>query len=416
MKKKILLLPSYFPSKAAPIVGSQIQEQAELLAEDFDIVVLYCLPGIGWRRHLWNRLTSPFKPYPARSCTSNLLTGKLRVRGNYYFQSARNSEKRNEYWKVRAYTSLFEDLLREGWKPDLIHARGHESGGVVAGALKEKFRIPFVLTENVAFVFDDHFSGYKMAAYKGVINRADVILYVSTYLMRITLLHGLGLKSEHRVVGNWIDENRFAPLPSLPDSPRSKSAPATDDGRFRIFTTGYNSYIKDFITFFRAIRQLIDRGHQDIRAIIAVTYYWSQENKDELPALAASQGIADYCEFVYQIPREEMPRYYNDCDVYVCTSLTETFGIASAEALFCGKPVISTDNGGASDFIDRRNGMVVGLRDHVAIADAILSIKNKQIAFDPAALRASVLDKFGARGFLDRHADAYQLALRGSLN
>jgi hypothetical protein len=60
--------------------------------------------------------------------------------------------------------------------------------------------------------------------------------------------------------------------------------------------------------------------------------------------------------------------------------------------------------------------MVVGLRDHVAIAQGILSIKNKQVIFDPAALRASVLNKFGGSGFRQRHAAAYQLALEGYLN
>jgi glycosyltransferase involved in cell wall biosynthesis len=406
MKKKILLLPTYFPTKRSPIVGSQIQEQAELLSEDFDMIVLFCLPGIGWKRHLWNSLVSLFtKRQIYVSCTRELIPGKLNARGYYYFQSSLLSGERNQRLKVRAYKTLLDELIQEGWRPDLLHARGHESGGVVAAAFKKIYHVPFILTENVAFVFDDHFSQARLNSYKSVINSADVILYVSSYLMRITLLHGIGLNSRHLVIGNWIDEKEFNILPGV-----------NENRKFTIFTTGYNSYIKDFISLFKAIRYLLDLDRHDVQVVVGVTYYWSEENKRDLIELAGSCGVLEHCRFVYQIPRGEMVHYYNNCDVYVCASLTETFGIAAAEALFCGVPVVSTDNGGVSDYVNDLNGIIVGLRDHKALAEAILLIKKKKLIFDRRAIRSSVLEKFGTEAFRKRQADAYLLALEDTFN
>lgn len=399
MKKKVLLLPTHFPTSASPIVGSQIQEQAQLMADDFDIVVCFCLPGMGWKRFMWEKVTGLFrKRQRYSSCEKDLLPGTLRVRGVYYFQSPRFSYARNHRLRIAAYTYLFEQLRSEGWRPDLVHARGHEGGGAVARALKADYGIPYVLTENVALVVDGNLTPERVDTYRRVIDDADAVLYVSSWLMRITLLHGIGLKSRHIVVGNWINEDKFAVRTDI--STENK-------GPFTIFITGYNSYIKDFETFFKAIKCLVELGERDIKALIAVTYFWSEENKNGLIELARSLGVLDNCEFLYQVPRERMPGYYSHCDVYVSTSLTETFGIAAAEALFCGVPVISTDNGGVSDFVNDVNGSIVALRDHEAIARALLAIKRRARVYDPQMVRSSVLHKFGTEAFRSRVSTAY---------
>ncbi len=53
--------------------------------------------------------------------------------------------------------------------------------------------------------------------------------------------------------------------------------------------------------------------------------------------------------------------FLSSADVFICTSISETFGIAIREALMCGVPVISTKNGGAEDIINYKNGFLVNL-------------------------------------------------------
>ena len=55
--------------------------------------------------------------------------------------------------------------------------------------------------------------------------------------------------------------------------------------------------------------------------------------------------------FLGEKPADEIGNYYTACDVFVMPSLSEGFGMANAEAMACGKPVISTKVGGIVDVV-----------------------------------------------------------------
>ena len=50
---------------------------------------------------------------------------------------------------------------------------------------------------------------------------------------------------------------------------------------------------------------------------------------------------------------------YNNCDVFVSPTRAEAFNLPCLEALACGKPVITTDFGGQTDFIDKECGWLI---------------------------------------------------------
>jgi glycosyltransferase involved in cell wall biosynthesis len=58
--------------------------------------------------------------------------------------------------------------------------------------------------------------------------------------------------------------------------------------------------------------------------------------------------------------------------VYVQPSRAETFGLATAEAMALGLPVVATSTGGLRDHVvDGRTGLSVPAEDPAALADAI---------------------------------------------
>lgn len=71
------------------------------------------------------------------------------------------------------------------------------------------------------------------------------------------------------------------------------------------------------------------------------------------------------------VPLEEMSRFYNDLDVYVCASSSEGFSLSVLEASSCGRPVVSTRVGGSEELIEHGvNGVLVD-RSVDAIRDAV---------------------------------------------
>lgn len=67
-----------------------------------------------------------------------------------------------------------------------------------------------------------------------------------------------------------------------------------------------------------------------------------------LQALAENLGIADRLEFSLS---SDMGLYYAAADIYVSTSLTESFGLANLEAVSCGLPAICTAVGGVPEVV-----------------------------------------------------------------
>jgi glycosyltransferase involved in cell wall biosynthesis len=91
-----------------------------------------------------------------------------------------------------------------------------------------------------------------------------------------------------------------------------------------------------------------------------------------VPTLARELGIADRVTLTGRLPREELVRLYNACEVFVSPSLYEGFGLPAAEAMACGAPVVATTAGAFPEVIeDGQSGLLVPPRDAAALADAI---------------------------------------------
>jgi len=68
----------------------------------------------------------------------------------------------------------------------------------------------------------------------------------------------------------------------------------------------------------------------------------------------------------------ELVGIYNECAIFVLPSLYEGWGLPAAEAMACGAAVVSTDNGGVSDFLeDGVNGVIVEAHKPIQIAAAV---------------------------------------------
>lgn len=76
--------------------------------------------------------------------------------------------------------------------------------------------------------------------------------------------------------------------------------------------------------------------------------------------LAVTLGVGERVTFAGRVKEEELPDYYDACDVFVMLSRSssqgrqaiEGFGIVYLEANCCGKPVIGVRSGGVSEAVD----------------------------------------------------------------
>ena len=75
--------------------------------------------------------------------------------------------------------------------------------------------------------------------------------------------------------------------------------------------------------------------------------------------------------FLGNVSQEDLCRLYSCANVDVVPSRREPFGLVAVEAMACGTPVVVTNEGGLSDFVNESVGALVPVEDAPALAQAI---------------------------------------------
>jgi glycosyltransferase involved in cell wall biosynthesis len=123
--------------------------------------------------------------------------------------------------------------------------------------------------------------------------------------------------------------------------------------------------------------------------------------------LAKKFNIESKCILIPYVSRDDINSYLTTADVFVSTSIAETFGVAVREAMLCGLPVIATKSGGVEDSINEITGIKVNIGDYTAIANSLLKIKNKEFKYDPQQIRNFVISQCGSEYFLNKMNSFY---------
>lgn len=101
---------------------------------------------------------------------------------------------------------------------------------------------------------------------------------------------------------------------------------------------------KGFPIALHSLQQLLKKGYK-VRLKIA----GKGPEQTNFSNLAHELGISEYVDFLGNV--SDMVGFYRSLDIFLCPSLTESFGLVAAEAGVCGLPVIASDVGGLSEVV-----------------------------------------------------------------
>jgi glycosyltransferase involved in cell wall biosynthesis len=89
----------------------------------------------------------------------------------------------------------------------------------------------------------------------------------------------------------------------------------------------------------------------------------------DLKKMTITLGLEKYITFLGYVPDEIKFQYLAVSDIFLLPSIHEGFGICLLEAMHCGLPIVSTDNGGQTDILKNRvNALLVTGNDSDAFA------------------------------------------------
>jgi len=155
---------------------------------------------------------------------------------------------------------------------------------------------------------------------------------------------------------------------------------------------------------------------KDVDAILFLIGTGPEETR--LRNLVNLEKLNGKIRFLGDLPDDDVNAYYKACDVFVLPShlRSEAFGIVQLEAMCCGKPVISTEIGTGTSFvnINLQTGITVPPNDSRALSGAlnyILQNSEKRKLFGNRGSER-VARLFTARKMVDSTYEVYEQVIR----
>jgi glycosyltransferase involved in cell wall biosynthesis len=119
---------------------------------------------------------------------------------------------------------------------------------------------------------------------------------------------------------------------------------------------------------------------------VTLTLVGDGPDHDRFKSRAEQLGVAARCHFPGEISLPDIPTWYRHADLFVYTSLSETYGQVVSEALWSGLPVVAfRDDKGVSDqVVDGSDGYLVHPR--AAHSDEVFGTRVMQLLANPDQL------------------------------
>ncbi|NMG28297.1 glycosyltransferase family 4 protein [Aromatoleum evansii] len=210
--------------------------------------------------------------------------------------------------------------------------------------------------------------GNKFRVMRFVLRHADHVIANSDFTFEV--LVGMGVPRDRIVIINpGVDVARFRP--GLPCQDLRDSLQLGPGARL-LLSVGRLNRRKGFDTVIRCLPELIAGGHDVHYAIVGIG-----EDRSYLEALAHETGVAERVHLLGHVPMDDLPRWYNACDLFVLVNRdidgdTEGFGLVFLEAAACGKvSVAGTAGGTGAAVLDGVTGLRVDGCDERAIVAVI---------------------------------------------
>jgi glycosyltransferase involved in cell wall biosynthesis len=245
---------------------------------------------------------------------------------------------------------------------DCIHAWFVLPSGVCGAGLSRLFRIPLILTALGGDVYDPskrhspHTSYLMRLLITGLFNYSDRNTVESTNLKELVLRY-YHIKKPVRVIPLGFTKPVFLH--------KSRTDLHIQENKIIFISVGRLVKRKGFEYAIKALSHLPGQSFH---------YYIIGDGPEEpdLKKLVMSLGMSEQVSFMGHLSDEKKFQYLSVSDVYLLPSLHEGFGICLLEAMHCGLPIVSTNNGGQEDILkDYENALFTDAYDIDAFAKKI---------------------------------------------
>ena len=379
----ILIIVSWYKDKTNPISGSFFEEQARgLLRKGIKVGIIY--PDFINFSSEENKGYNEFDDDGLLTITQKV---KAIIPHNFYINY--------RYLAYSIFKKGYKNYITKNGKPDIIHSHVYKFAGHVGLYISKKEKIPHFYTEHFSSLINPkvnlHKSDYKLA--KNVILSSDVSICVSNFLK----------KEICKKVG--VNDDKFIVIPNIVSNLFLNSTYTTSkEGVFRFINIGSLIEVKNQILLVNAFAKYLSLTNVKSELLIIGEGIKRKDIENEIVKL----GVEDSVKLLGLKSRNETLLEIQKSNVGVISSHIETFSVAGLEFLSQGLPIISTDCGGPSDYINDDNGVIV-INDNIdTMSQAMLKINNRYNSYNSEKIIIYIYDNFSEQVVISKLINIYK--------
>ena len=245
---------------------------------------------------------------------------------------------------------------------EIVHAHMARDYSLASYASRRNRQSKFIVTRHVLF----HLS----RLHRHTLARARRVIAVSNAVARELQSQRIVSDGQLAVVLNGIDVDRFKVDFDRTPFLQTLGVPAHGPlvGSFGELRT-----LKRHDDFIKAAALIAPRFPDAHFVLAGLDTSLSREVHKHLEQLVNDSGLKDRFHFLGWVENAE--KLLSALDVFVSASETESFGLAIAEAMAAGTPVVATATEGAREVVvDRETGLLVPIGDVAGIAASIVKL------------------------------------------
>jgi glycosyltransferase involved in cell wall biosynthesis len=346
--KKILWLPSWYPSEIDFFTGDFIQRHARAVSIFQPLTIIYLVKD------------------EKGVLTSDILEKKS-VHGNlqeiiiYYKPYSIGVKAIDKLLSSARYVSVYRKYIRkyisEEGMPAFIHVHVPMKAGVLALWAKRKYDIPFIVTE--------HWCAYNKLNPENFFTRNILFRRLTKKIFQSATLVTMVCESNRKELLSLFDIEKSTIIQNVADRHLFyflNNKPALPPFIFvHVSSLSYQKNAEGMLKAFAMLKV----NFQHWRCIIIGPV------NESLKQLAVHYGLEDFLEWTGELPNKAVASQMQNVHCMVMFSRYENSPCTIIEALSAGVPVIATNVGGIPEILDESNGLLVASEDIAGLSKAM---------------------------------------------
>ena len=294
---------------------------------------------------------------------------------------------------------MVESYFAAYGKPDLIHVHSVLWGGYAAKLIKDKHKIPYVITEHRGIFglscewAKNQFITWQDSYMQQAFSNADLIIPVSEKLIP-KISSYLDKPVQIRVISNMVDSEFFFYNPQKKDNKKNQA----------VMVNGF-SYSKAYDVLFPAADIALDKIKNLEIIIIGEDFsgelfdkLWNKVRNKERITLAGEKNSNDVREALWS------------ADFFIISSRVESQSVSTLEALATGLPVVCTEVV-PETIANSVNSIRVPVEDIERLAEAIISMAENHQSYNKKQIASEIQKIADKKVVAEALLDAYESIL-----